>query len=70
MIIMVWVVGGLKLVFKRGKISWVFKPPPSPSPATSLVRQNMEMDRAVLHRSFIIEEQSISMPLCCKLEIS
>ena len=28
MIIMVWVVGGLKLVFKRGKISWVFKPPP------------------------------------------
>ena len=36
-------------------------------PATSLVRQNMEMDEAGLHRSFVIEQHRVFMPLCCKL---
>ena len=69
---MFWVVRRLKLGTERlvGCSGQTPQPSPSPPQPTSLVRQNMEMDRAGLHRSFIIEEQSISMPLCCKLEIS
>ena len=29
--------------------------------------QNMEMDEAGLHRSFVIEQHRVFMPLCCKL---
>ena len=31
------------------------------------VGQNMEMDEAGLHRSFVIEQHRVFMPLCCKL---
>ena len=42
-------------------------PPIVPQLLSGQVGQNMEMDEAGLHRSFVIEQHRVFMPLCCKL---
>ena len=52
---------------KDGKISQTPRTHQSCRNSSGQVGQNMEMDEAGLHRSFVIEQHRVFMPLCCKL---